>query len=316
MSAPEKPQARGKKDPRVAPARDASSAEDPERVPEEWDFRQVTKSQLEEAIYYEYARSCDWVLEVFKQWHEKRFPASKSAHLSKWSGWTISKLLERPGDAEEPPKEVLKWYSDVMPDEFGTHGLHIILDICQLFPRPFLRVASQVTAQLRRPKYQERLACWLETGHWDRLRVRLFNSLRGLGDASVADEDVGGNENAEEKATSLRRIVVDLQFPKPKIKNDLSRLVDELHDSKFEKFKPEIGKAAAPPWHRLKELAAYRLVTQFGVPKGKLRPFVQAWKQKTTVVDEFFVLPDYGPGGCNDAINSARQYIETLFPKL
>jgi len=70
------------------------------------------------------------------------------------------------------------------------------------------------------------------------------------------------------------------------------------------------GRAAAPPWHQLKQLATKRLHDQ-GISHEQAKQLVAALKSKPGTDSPGDVLPNYASsGGWHDAIKAARQFLE------
>jgi hypothetical protein len=274
-------------------------------LPEDWDFREIREDQLEAAIYYEYARSCDWVLDVFKRWHRKKFqPEDKRADLGKWTGLSIRDMLCR-RDAEDPPPEVREWHIKNEPAELETRWLNRILEISRFFPDPFPRHTFQ-KLDYHVPRYLHCPAAWIATGR------QAIPPLAWLLNSPTYSY-VGADDQVRDDLSFLRHIVVDLRFSKTRIREKLIELLESIDDSNIQKIQLPKGKAATPPWYRLKELAACRLHKLGKNCKDAQRMVFEQRKQSSTVCTND-VLPFYKPSGFSEAVKNAEEYIRKLFP--
>ena len=95
-------------------------ATEPSLPAEEWDFRAINENQLYAAIHYEYARSCDWVHEVFAKWHRTQVPRKHSG-LSQWAGMTVHELLVESRANELPSPLSWRLRCGVRCSRMGSH---------------------------------------------------------------------------------------------------------------------------------------------------------------------------------------------------
>ena len=96
---------------------------------------------------------------------------------------------------------------------------------------------------------------------------------------------------------------------------DLQARVQTLNDAGIIKYPSRKGKAAIPPWHLLKELAAYRL-NKFGAMSRKdVLEFVEGEVEKDNAPDPSKVLPIYSASGFTEAVESAEERIGLMLPK-
>jgi hypothetical protein len=299
-----------KKDNRAALRRDSLWTENPLDFPEEWDFRRVHENQLEAAIYYEYARSCEWVCEVFKRWHDKRFKRPKGhASLGQWAGKTVREILQQ-SVAEELPAELGGWLSDSMPKEFRTYGLLNVWRVSGRFPAPFLKEAHPETSHLDLLRYRRCPAFWeVRAGQPNPPMVWHLNS------PPVSSYVL--NDVIHEDHSFLREfsVAIDLRFSKTSIKEHIGQWVDTIDDSKVEKLKFGKGKAASTPWVQLKELAAYRLSREAGMKYELARAIALERLKKYPIDNPPDVLPIYARSTFSEALQNAQNRIQTLFPK-
>ena len=317
MAAPKQSKATVKGANKIPPVRDPAppelaKVEPGDLPPEEWDFRKIHSRQLDAAILYEYARSSDWMRGVFKRWHQKTLrPRIRSASLGKWAGRNLGEIL-RQHDVEELPPEVRDWLTENMPLEFGARdSLTSVWRISLEFPKPFLKLVKADTEHVDQRRNQDCPAFWaVKPGVANPPGAWLLNS-------PPVPSDMLGDETHEDLSFLCQfRGVIDLRFSKTAIKECFGRWIDNVDDSKVQKLKLGKGKAASLPWFRLKELAAYRLAKLTTMKHVNARGFVQDYlKKKKQKADDHLVLPNYTPSGFSDAIKSAEQYLQTLFPK-
>src|SRR5262249_44779848 len=109
----------------------------------------------------------------------------------------------------------------------------------------------------------------------------------------------------EERVRNLRRfnIVVDLGFSKAKIKEDIEAWVNGIDDHGIMKYALRRGKGATPAWHKLRELAAYRLNNIGKMNHKGVLEFIKG-QTKNNPQDFNHVLPNYNPSGFSEAVKN------------
>jgi hypothetical protein len=107
-------------------------------VPGEWDFRPVERRVLRDAILYEYARSADWIVEKFREWHKQRISLpEQSEDFQKWNGLTIGKVVKC-ANRGGLPDDVMNALNESNPDWTGEDPFDDLHRISIAFPLPFV----------------------------------------------------------------------------------------------------------------------------------------------------------------------------------
>ena len=109
-------------------------------APEEWDFRTIREEELDYAIFYEYARSCEWLVKIFQDWHQQelRFPKN-AGEAYYWNGITVKKASQK-REKVDVPWEVNEFISQGTPEDLGLgQPVDTLCSLDPLFPVPFLK---------------------------------------------------------------------------------------------------------------------------------------------------------------------------------
>lgn len=279
-------------------------------APAEWDFRKIRENQLEYAIYYEYARSCDWIVQQFTRWHEGKlsFPNS-TRELSPWNGLTVKDALEKIQSSEAPP-EVIEAVGPGPASEEENLALTRLYLLNPLFPTPFL-TTKDIAGGVARVEEVMPL-------HPKPPPFRDISYARGLCKShpsmKFAWDDPESVQDWHDQGVRKFEIVLDLRHSKNLLKKAIGEWVDGLSDSGVKKFPIEKGQKARPKWFQLRELGAYRF-SHAGISFNRTQDFLQRYCSANTSVQFGRVLPDYkSPGAWSDAVKSAEKHISELFP--
>lgn len=267
--------------------------------PEEWDFRLIKEDQLCGALYYEYARSADWVRETFKKWHEQRiFLTKDSEYFRRWNGKKVEDVLNQLA-ADNLPPDVGVVLHNSMPDSFSEDPLDDIFWIAGFqFPTPFLKLPSIDPENFRH-----------RDSHYPKRQpgFTLVEPKIHLMKALLAAQTKKPKEKAMVHNIFLAQ--VNLSASETKIINDFKNWLETLPLAEGSK-----AQAHSLPWHELKELAAFRLQEVAGLTYREAQEQLRLRERSTHIEAIGDVFPIYSKGGFSDAVACARNRIEALFP--
>jgi hypothetical protein len=278
--------------------------------PAEWDFRKIPENQLENAIYYEYARSCAWIVQRFTRWHEEKLSFPKSSReLTRWNGLTVKGALEKLQICEADHK-VIEAIGPGPASEEENQALTRLYLLNPLFPTPFLN-SSDIAGAVAR--VEELMPLNPKPPPF-----RDISYARGLckrhPSMTFAWDDPVSVEDWHDQGVRKFEIVLDLRYSRNLLKKAIGEWVDRLKDAGVKKFPIEKGQKARPKWFRLRELGAYRF-SQARISFNRAQDFLQCYRPANTSVQFGHVLPDYkSPGAWSDAVKSAEKHISKLFP--
>jgi len=270
--------------------------------PEEWDFRSITEDDLHLAILYEYARSENWVVHEFEQWHKQsiRLPA-KSKSFKTWQDKNVREALNFILTSPEnlPPDVGLQLF-EVQPRLLKETPLVELTDISIHFPLPFAHLRG-----LPKPVSLEHLVPrWKKEG----CGFEVIDSLPNYSRHQL--------ESSAKAGILYLTVKVDLRVGKTKLADDAkNRLLKLYEENPTAKMLP-VGGAAVLPWTELKELAAYRL-HKAGFDHKAAKSFLDKFSKENPVsVDRYEddILPRYKRTGWWDAIANAKKRIQKLYP--
>jgi hypothetical protein len=282
----------------------------PPLAPSEWDFRKIPESQLEYAIYYEYARSCDWILKRFQQWHEQKLSfINSNRELSAWIGLTVGEALKQIQNCE-PPFEVIQAVGPGPAGDEAIPPLTRLYLLNPLFPTAFLdskdaasgiaQVAEVMPLNPTPPPFRE-------VSHARELSRR-HPAMK------FAWDDPEFVKQSSTQGIRKFEIVLDLRYSKSRLKKEFGEWLDDLSDSGVQKFRIDKGQKARPKWSRLRELAAYRFF-KAKISYSQAQDFLERYSAAKTSIQYGQVLPNYKSAGAwSDAIQSAERRVSELFP--
>ena len=296
-----------------------TSQSDSTFLQEDWDFRSISEEHLEYAIIYEYGRSCEWVRKIFQDWHQQKIPLlGKSKELRPWSGLTIGDALKRIQDHDANhaqslvvPQKVIELIAigPTWPSENPLFD-HLYA-INPLFPVTFSKS----------PNLQKKIALLEETvplgskNRGFRLLDRQREHMRKYHHGELNWDDPAFVKRRHKLGERKFEIVLDLRYSKRLIKDEIGKWIDGLDDKGINKLQMKKGKAAALPWHRLKNLSSLHFKER---RYSRLR--AAAFLEKQIGLERSFdhqeILPLYrSDGSWSDAVEDARKYRDKLFPK-
>jgi hypothetical protein len=278
-------------------------------APAEWDFRRIPETQLQHAIYYEYARSCDWILKKFQRWHEQKLNSPDlNGTLSGWKGLTVKAALEKIENDEAPFEVVQAIAGPGGDDEIPALGILYFLN--PLFPTPFLNskdIASGIARVEELMPLNPKPPPFREVSQARELSKR-HPSIQ------FAWDDPEWVKEAHSQGMCKFEVVLDLRYSKNRLKKEVGKWIDDLSYAGVEKFPIEKGKKAALNWFRLRELAAYRFF-KAKISHARAKDFLESYSASKTSVQHGSVLPNYQSAGAwSDAVKSAEKHISELFP--
>jgi len=270
----------------------------------DWDFTFVKEDQLAAVIFYEYARSCDWLIESVRRWHSHMIQVPSELCDEGWpatiSVWDVIRRADE-SDAIQPP-EVVSLLNNSMPPELATPAFQDAWQIGLTFPAPFKWLRSPDIKgffwdlDAAAPAFWERKEGCLP---WPKSRL-----------LTMLDEPSGDISLLREF-----RVVIDTRFGEAKIKKDAAKWLSSLRLP--ERTIGAKGRAAACPWHVLKQLAAYRLRHQLALPLEGIGPHVARRLEKIGGNRELDrILPTYfAASDALRAVKCAEERLKALFPK-
>jgi hypothetical protein len=217
--------------------------------PAEWDFRNVSPAEFYHVTTYEYARSCPWIVALWDSWLDGTIPEMK-----------VVKAGEPVCDWDETRRTAIRKtlrekYPEGIP--FATAGVDVIQSkMLESFPWPLSSVGLEYIL-LSVPQFP---VAYFKLSGDQRARLLKVPHLYGWAEnnSGAAFRDAGppGAEPCE-------RVVVDWQRKSSQIKQAFNVWLDTKLPEKKKSLKKvlpvKIGKAAAPPYHLLAWLAAYRI---------------------------------------------------------
>jgi hypothetical protein len=260
----------------------------------EWDFRLVQEDRLESAIHYEYARSASWLVKKFTERHKLRIGISPdSQDFRNWHGKTVGEVLAF-AENHELPTDVANALSQTYPDWWEEGPFSDIDDISIFFPKPF---------QLLETVWPDIETDWPDIQN----TPKAFSEL-----PTIPQRSRRQIEREKEMGIHTFAARIDLRAGKMKINKAFKDFLQKLPKH------VRVGRAAAKPWHKLKELAAYRLQTEAGLSWEQVKDYIEANKMRHSLVSGHggSVLPRYASSGAwSDAVNSARALIRKRFPE-
>jgi hypothetical protein len=280
--------------------------------PEEWDFRTISRKDFYYASIYELGRLCEWVLEAFRKWHkqELNFPKAVGA-LKSWNGITIEKALYRMQHCEAP------WEVTAFIDGGGPEGMEtgdnveLVFFLSHLFPVPFLKlididsiVAAAKTFMPLRGRKSPAFARLTHNG--------AFLSWWPYGEGRWNEPEYVRRMNSQ--GVNKYQVVIDRRHSKERIKREACKWIDSLDAKGVKKFPVKKGKAAAIPWHELKELSAYRM-SKLGLSWSQAQKFIKDYISKHPLKHDTDVLPIYSSSGWSTALSNVEARIAKLFPR-
>lgn len=110
-------------------------------------------------------------------------------------------------------------------------------------------------------------------------------------------------------------LLVDLRFPKLHLAGYFMDWLSNLQLPKIILRTKPRGTAAKPPWHCLRELAAYRLATHAHMNHKSVIELIDKTLEPDEIRTHERILPSYpSPAGFSGAVSNAAQRIAELFP--
>jgi hypothetical protein len=231
--------------------------------------------------------------------------SNTSKDFKEWNGRKVKDVLDHLS-AGGLPGDVTDALAKSMPEIFNDSPLDEIFLIADVrFPTPFLKLElGDIGTE--------------DIQHLDR-HYRgggpAFRELKPKSDSiKILRQSVAVHNFFQNNPMSRLLVLgeVDLSAGKTKVVEAFKKWLDDLPQLK--QFKIPQGKAAALPWHELKELAAYRLARIGGLSYAAAIKEAKAL-QKAYPGDSNAVLPTYNTlGAYSEAVAAADKRILRLFP--
>ena len=160
----------------------------------------------------------------------------------------VGEVLQKQRSGESVPPDVMDFILQSMPDEIQEDSIHDVFLIDSCFPDPFSKAHNVLLELVEHLLPTEPKA------------FRVLEKPRNLfPGATWAWDDPNYVEQAKKKGVEKITVLIDRTCSKPQLKKEMCAWVDTTDVSAIQKRRVLKGKAASPPWHRLRELAAYRL---------------------------------------------------------
>jgi hypothetical protein len=288
----------------------ATGKSDSSFLPEDWDFSAIPKERLDQAILYEYGRSCEWVVKIFRDWHQQKFTVSSaSKELSEWSGLTVKEVLEKAKHCEAP-WEVVEFIAKGPPGIDEKTYLYGLIDLNPMFPAPFLKspVIQNVDADLESFMGFDPAQPGFRALEKHREFLRRHPSIKSNWDDPKFVNRMG------KLGVRKFEIVLDLRWSKSRLKNEIGNWIDGLDDKGIVKFRVKKGQAAKPPWFRLKELSALRF-SEHKFSRLRAIKHIDKYTAVKGPIEGHKLLPAYGSEGAwYSAVQNAKSFRDKLFP--
>jgi hypothetical protein len=280
----------------------------------EFDFRGLLRFEPKNVIYYEHARSCDWLIDAVNQWHQRVLVLPEDdGSVEDWRGLTIGQVLRR-GWNEAFPHQVEEAVWRSIPSFFFEPPLDELLKYIRVFPTRFVDIPAKERAAIN-------LAALNGHSPPQPFRIVAEPDDQRLG-PYWAWNDPKERERRAKLGIHLITVAVDLRCPKTSVCQaackEMASLYKDLDNPGIRKFPVVKGKAAGPKWHELKELGAYRLHKHGKLTWEKaqfhLEDLLDAEQVKPEAVRNIWPLYK-SAGGWNGAIESVYCRIRELFPQ-
>lgn len=251
--------------------------------PKEWDFRGLNPEHLRAALMYEVTRERSAVREVMPLLTIERRKEIETLTEGDWKRWK--------------------------PDWIEKSQFYSILRACWFcgeFPAPWMALSDTQRAtaveKYGRPAQPLRILTPEELSQIEFMERML----------AEVKERLGGKQSSAENTFPIRRYVIqiDWSYDDPVLKPALSELL-KLRPKGTRPLKRHTGKRSAPPLHKIKQLAAWRLATKAHLNYKEAQQLVDARKKKCPrpgcVLD---LLPTYTSAGAwHDAVEAGRKLV-------
>ena len=117
-------------------------------------------------------------------------------------------------------------------------------------------------------------------------------------------------EQAQKLGVRIFDVMLDLRCSKSAIKESFGKWLDRLE---IDKTKTSDTRGQRRPWHRLRELSAFRLAEHFSF--GQAQEYLRK-DLGINVAKASRIIPNYkSDGSWSDAVNGAKDYRTELFPE-
>jgi hypothetical protein len=268
-------------------------------APEEWDFRGVTLKELPTALQYEYARSSEW----FLRWLDSTFQGFSSEALNK-----IRAQSNLANKAVDGPMSIRKALDILRQSKSLERSL---LGVELLPPHT--------------PKLRERLAAAEFAIHFDRFptpwlclpgeyRSSRLPSGRTISAGPVAEIPWSVNCNIDYTEEEFKAPVQFYQFAINWPKSDKQLVAAftrwlKRRRPKIFKGKSQVGNASLPPFHLLRQLAAWRL-RQAGYSHERAATLIATRIREKPAGSAADLLPNYkGSAAWSKAVRRAADIL-------
>lgn len=265
----------------------------------EWDFRGVTEADLSAVLCYEYARSCDPLADAILRWQEAPFPGFPPALL------------------EHLPAEARRRLSQLLAGTTFTDAIVMVRNTMGTIPRDLqIFLEEKMPPELTEFGANE-LAIKFEDFHkpWNSLpKSYRVEGRKELKICPLTPPVVEFLEMPELPAGYDRRLLGPsillfdwFEYSDKQLLQYMKSWLPARRPS-GEKGKSHTGKGSLPPFHMLKQLAAYRL-NKMNYTHPLALEAIKTRKAIFEAKDPHDLLPTFTSGAWSTAIKTVSEFL-------